>query len=101
MNGTLYNGGRINNMNSDVTLPMEQSYIENILRFNKGKKITAYTSFPKDEGDQIYSFTGTIIEAGRDHLIIKDDKGVYQLILMIYLDYVTFYEPIIYNKVVR
>ena len=25
---------------------MEQSYIENILRFNKGKKITAYTSFP-------------------------------------------------------
>ena len=99
MNGTLFTGNRPSNMGSDVTLPMEQSYIENILRFNKGKKVTVYTSFPKDEGEQIYSFTGFIMEAGRDHLIIKDEKkNVYHLILMIYLDYVTFYEPIIYNR---
>ena len=99
MNGTLYNGSKINN---ETALPMEQSYIENILRFNKGKRITAYTTFPKDNGEDILSFTGFIVEAGRDHLIIKSDSSEeYYLILMIYLDYVTFYEPIIYNGIIR
>ena len=44
----------------------EQSYIENILRLNKGKIATIYMSF---EGSQWGSkiFRGEIVEAGRDH----------------------------------
>ena len=34
------------NMNyTENSLPMEQSYIENILRLNKGKKVKAYFSY--------------------------------------------------------
>ena len=35
-----------NNVNYVSTLPIEQSYIENILRQNKGKRVNAYVSYP-------------------------------------------------------
>lgn len=90
-----YEEGYIAGQLSDY--PMEQSYIENILRNNKGKKVKAYVSFPdsKEWTDKI--FEGTVEQAGRDHLIIKDVKtGAWYLILMIYLDYVEFEEKINY-----
>ena len=34
------------NTNYQTNLPIEQSYIENILRLNKGKKIKVYQTFP-------------------------------------------------------
>ncbi|MGN1338611.1 MAG: spore coat protein GerQ [Candidatus Coprovivens sp.] len=79
-------------------MPMQQSFIENILRHNKGKKVKAYVSFPdaKEWKDKI--FEGTIEQAGRDHLIIKDSNGKWYLILMIYLDYVEFDEKIDYTE---
>lgn len=80
-------------------LPMEQSYIENILRNNKGKKIKAYVSFPDSINWKDKIFTGIIEQAGRDHLIISDPTtGKWYMILMIYLDYVEFDEKINYKK---
>lgn len=76
---------------------MEQSYIENILRLNRGKTATVYMNF---EGSQWGSkiFKGEILEAGKDHLIIKDQQtGVNYLLLSIYLSYVSFDEPIEYE----
>ena len=79
-------------------LPMQQSYIENILRHNKGKKVRAYVSFPDSSEWKDRIFEGTIEQAGRDHLIIKDiQNGNWYLILMIYLDYVEFDERINYS----
>jgi len=86
------------NINYSVSLPMEQSYIENILRLNKGKKVKAYFSYPDstDWRDKIYD--GVIEEAGRDHLIMSDPKtGNWYLLRMIYLDYVEFEERINYK----
>lgn len=80
------------------TMPMEQSYIENILRLNKGKKVRAYVSYPDSIAwkDKIYD--GIIEEAGRDHLIISDPKtGMWFMIRMIYLNYVEFDERINYS----
>lgn len=78
---------------------MEQSYIENILRNNKGKKIKAYVSFPDSINWKDKIFTGIIEQAGRDHLIISDPTtGKWYMILMIYLDYVEFDEKINYKK---
>lgn len=75
----------------------EQSYIENILRLNKGKKIKAYVSFPDSNTWKDKIFEGIIEQAGRDHLIISDPKtGDWYLILMIYLNYVEFDERIDY-----
>src|SRR5574344_1622134 len=115
MNGTYYqnptfpNGtldqvppGNLNNYDANLNgggdLPMEQSYIENILRLNKGKVIKAYVSFPDSTEWKNKVFEGRIEQAGRDHLIISNQtNGEWYLILMIYLNYVTFNEKINYS----
>ena len=84
--------------NYQVDYPMEQSYIENILRLNKGKMVKAYVSFPDSTEWRNKIFAGRIEEAGRDHLIISNpNTGEWDLILMIYLNYVTFDERINYS----
>lgn len=108
MNGTYYQNptfptAATNNYTDNIVpvgteLTMEQSYIENILRLNKGKKVKAYVSYPDslDWKDSIYN--GIIEEAGRDHLIISNpETGKWYLILMIYLNFVEFEEKINYT----
>lgn len=76
----------------------EQSYIENILRLNKGKVAKFYMSFPDSVEWRDKVFTGTIEAAGRDHIIIADpNTGLRILLRLIYLDYVEFDEPINYS----
>lgn len=86
------------NISSSSMMPLEQSYIENILRLNKGKRVNVYMSYADSNEwrDKIYS--GIIEEAGRDHLIISDPtNGNWYLLRMIYLDYVEFMEKINYS----
>ncbi|MGP7816993.1 spore coat protein GerQ [Niallia sp. 01092] len=79
-------------------LPIEASYIENILRLNKGKLATVYTTFENNTQWNAKIFKGIIEAAGRDHLILSDPQtGVRYLIPMVYLDYVTFEEEIEYE----
>ncbi len=79
-------------------LPIEESYIENILRLNKGKVATVYTTFENNREWNAKVFKGVIEAAGRDHLILSDPQtGMRYLILMIYVDYVTFDEEIEYE----
>ena len=86
------------NISSSSMIPIEQSYIENILRLNKGKRVNVYVSYADSNEwrDKVYS--GIIEEAGRDHLIISDPvNGNWYLLRMIYLDYVEFMEKINYS----
>lgn len=84
-----------NNIMSNNNLLDEQSYVENILRLNKGKKVSVYQSFA-DAGewkDRI--FTGIIENSGRDHIILSDPTtGNWYLLLMIYVDFIKFDEQI-------
>lgn len=83
---------------SDGMLAIEQSYIENILRLNRGKLATLYFSFPDSVEWRDKTFTGIIEAAGRDHIIVSDPKtGRWYLLLMIYLNYVDFDEKINYS----
>lgn len=83
---------------NETNLPMEQSYIENILRLNKGRKVKAYVSYPDSSAWQNKIYEGIIEEAGKDHLIIRDNtNNLWYLIRIIYLNYVEFMEPIIYS----
>lgn len=83
---------------ADTSLPMEQSYIENILRLNKGKVVKAYFSYPDSNEWRDKVYEGIIEEAGRDHLIMSDPRtGRWFLLRMIYLDYVDFDEKINYK----
>ncbi|RLL42846.1 spore coat protein GerQ [Oceanobacillus piezotolerans] len=92
-------GQQTQQQGSDVPgmLPLQQSYIENILRLNKGKLATFYMTF---EGNREYNsrqFTGIIEAAGRDHIIISEpETGRRYLLLMVYLDFVEFGEEINY-----
>ncbi len=94
-----YQGSQTNIIkNSKIPLTMEQSYIENILRLNKGKLATLYFSFPDSVEWRDKTFTGIIEAAGRDHVIVSDPKnGKWYLLLIIYLNYVEFEEKINYN----
>ena len=80
-----------------ANLPMEQSYIENILRFNKGSHVKVFVSFPDAMSWKDRVFDGTIEQAGRDHLILSGVEGKWYLIPMIYLDFVEFDKPIAYK----
>ncbi len=82
-----------------VQLPsLEESYIENILRLNKGKIATVYMTFEHNKEWNAKVFKGIVEAAGRDHLILSDPRtGMRYLLPMIYLDYVTFDEEIIYQ----
>ena len=121
MNGSFYNGS-YNNTNAfpgtglnGNTVPnqqsvpsyqeqyggndSEQSYIENILRLNRGKKARFHITVPGSNEWQDRVFDGIIEQAGKEHIIVSNPTtGEWYLILLIYLDFVTFEEPINYNK---
>ena len=85
------------NLQNPNNIYNEQSYIENILRLNKGKIATIYMSF---DGSQWVSkiFRGEIVEAGRDHIILHDIQNkINYLLLTVYLSYITFDEDIEYE----
>ena len=82
----------------EMALPSEQSYIENILRLNKGKKVRIHQTFPDSNEWRDLEFKGIIEQSGRDHIILSDpSNGVWQVLLMIYVDYISFDEPINYS----
>ena len=87
----------VNEVNTP-NIPREQSYIENILRLNKGQKVKAYVSYPDSSAWQNKVYEGLIEEAGKDHLIIRDTmNNIWYLIRIIYLNYVEFMDPIVYS----
>ena len=103
MNGSYYKSPVfINDINRDSSAPeppMEQSYIENILRNNIGKKVRVHASFSDSNEWKDRVFVGTIEHAGRDNLVLRSlDGQTYYLILMIYIDFFEFDEEIIYAK---
>lgn len=99
MNGSYFQNPNFSN--NDFTNPtvnsMEESYIENILRLNRGKEVKVFAAFPdsNDYRDRIYK--GIIKAAGKDHLIMSStETGDWYLIPLIYVDWVEFEEKINY-----
>lgn len=77
----------------------EESYIENILRLNRGKPGTFYFSFDNSDsqGKNNVTVRGVVEAAGRDHAIIRDLKTNHRFLFpMIYFDYAEFDEELAY-----
>lgn len=92
--GTNFSQGTLNE------LPMEQSYVENILRMNIGKVASFYMTFTDSNEWRDRVFTGVVEQAARDHVVISDPKtGKWYLLLSIYLDFIVFDEEINYKIV--
>ena len=93
-NNQVPNQSTVPNYSSNM-IPDEESYIENILRLNRGKKVSVYQSFA-DAGewkDRI--FTGIVEQSGKDHIILSaPTTGNWYLLLMIYVDFIKFEERI-------
>ncbi|MBZ5751692.1 MULTISPECIES: spore coat protein GerQ [Metabacillus] len=78
---------------------MEESFIENILRFNKGKIGTFYFTYQGNNKWNAMVYHGRVETAGRDHIIISDpSSGKRYLLLMSNLDWVEFEEQINYPQ---
>ncbi|AFC30396.1 spore coat protein GerQ [Paenibacillus mucilaginosus] len=82
---------------------VEESFIENIIRFNKGKVATFYFTYQGNDQWNARVYRGRIETAGRDHIIISDPdslpsspKGKRHLLLMANLDWIEFDEEVIY-----
>ncbi|HAS01126.1 MAG TPA: spore coat protein GerQ [Brevibacillus sp.] len=76
---------------------VEESYVENILRLNRGKVGTFYMTYENNSEWNAKIFRGVIETAGRDHIILSDPQtGMRYLLLMLNLNYVTFDEEINY-----
>ncbi len=76
---------------------VEESFIENILRFNKGKVGTFYFTYQGNSRWNAMVYQGRVETAGRDHIIISDpSSGKRYLLLMANLDWVEFGERINY-----
>ena len=99
----IYSGsGNIPNQQTQMnySVPLEQSYIENILRLNRGKKVEVYASYPDSDEWKNKVFSGIIEQSGRDHIILSDPKtGDWYLILIIYVNFIKFDERIISDPV--
>lgn len=84
--------------NYSADMPLEQSYIENILRLNKGKQVRIHMTFPDSTEFRDREFSGIIEQSGRDHIILSEPStGKWLLLLMIYVDFITFDEKINYS----
>ena len=110
MNGTYYPSAKYPNDYNLNTAPIggdasgnvqdEQSYIENILRLNKGKIASFYMSYPDSNEWRDKIFTGRVEQAARDHVVVFDPKnGKWYLLLSIYLNYIVFDEEINYKVI--
>lgn len=81
-------------------LPLEQSYIENIFRLNRGKLVTVHAMFDtvSEQGPRTQTFRGIVEAAGRDHLILSEpETGRRVLLPMVYFGYATFDEELEYD----
>lgn len=81
----------------------EESYIENILRLNRGKEAVFSFTIPSavgtNESGNTVLVRGVVVEAGRDHAVIREfQTDHYYLFPMIYFDYARFEEPITYLR---
>ena len=80
----------------------EESYIENIIRLNRGKIGTFYMTYSDSNEWRDRVYRGVIEAAGVDHIIISDPRdGKRYILLNIYLDWVEFNEEINYDYPLR
>ena len=80
----------------------EESYIENIVRLNRGKLATFYMSYSDSNEWRDRVYRGVIEAAGVDHIIISDPRdGKRYILLNIYLCWIEFNEEINYDYPLR
>jgi len=74
-----------------------QDEFGDVFKLNKGKNVKLYASFPGSAMWQDKIFEGIIENSGKDYIVISDPStGEWNLILFIYVNYISFLENINY-----
>lgn len=88
---------QIRNYQTNYQLNTQNTNIENILKINRGKQAKIYMTFPYS--NEIKEFKGIIEQTGTDYITQSDPStGKWNLLPIIYLNYITFDENINYNN---
>lgn len=102
MNNGYYQPYPNNMSNNDYemyTNDKEELYLENILKLNKGKMVKINITIPGSIEWQDQTFEGILEFSGKDNIIISNpNTGQWNIIPMVYLDFITLEEPVKYNK---
>ena len=70
--------------------------IEELLKFNKGKKITLHMGFPNSNEHK--DIIGILEQSNEEYITLSNPQtGAWNLLPTIYIDYITFDENINYN----
>lgn len=72
-------------------------YADNIFLLNIGRRVTVYFSYPDSIEWRDKIFTGDIVDAGRDYLLLRDIDGNSILLWSIYINYAIFEGDIVHN----
>lgn len=73
------------------TMPVQNpQYAEGIFAKNTGRRVSVYFSYPDSVEWRDKVFTGTILDDGRDYLLLKDDQGRTFLLWLVYINYAVF-----------
>lgn len=70
--------------------------IEELIKYNKGKKVTIHMGFPNTTEHK--DITGIIEQSNEEYMTLSDPQtGAWHILPTIYIDYITFDENINYN----
>lgn len=72
-------------------------YAENIFLLNIGRHVRVFFSYPDSIEWRDKVFEGTIEDAGRDYLLLKDANGEVSLLWLVYINYAIFDSDIVHN----
>lgn len=86
--------GYTNNTTNNSNTQTDPQYAENLFSLNHGKRVTVYFSYPDSLEWRDRAFTGTILAAGRDYLLLKNDQNQTVLLWLVYINFATFDEEI-------
>ncbi len=82
-----------------TVLPLEESYMDNLVRNNIGKQVCIYVTFPSSNDFRDFKFNGILEQSGKDYVVLSEPStGKWHLIPSIYIDYITFDENINYSS---
>ncbi len=81
------------NQGVSSTPRVDPQYAESIFRKNQGRRVSVYFSYPDSVEWRDKVFTGTIIDDGRDYLLLRDDQQKTILLWLVYINYAIFDEP--------
>ena len=80
-------------------LPLDESYMDNLIRNNVGKQVCIYVTFPNSNDFRDFKFNGILEQSGKDYIVLSEpSSGKWHLFPSVYVDFITFDENINYNS---